>query len=81
MQTRQILFRAGSVALGVLFLVAAFVWWTVGGISAAMDTLDGEPSGPLQGYGVLAVLIMAGLALLFLGGGIRGLGQGRTHPS
>lgn len=79
MQTRRLLFRAGSLALGVLFLVAAFLWWTVGGISAAMDTLDGERPGPLHGYGVLAVLIVAALALLFLG--MRRLGQVRTHSS
>ena len=77
MKARRVLFRASSVALGVLFLVAAFVWWTVGGISAAMDTPDGERSGPMHGYGVLALLIVSGLALFYVG--VRRLGRGRTQ--
>ena len=67
MQVRQVLVRAGSVVLGGLFLVAAFVEWVVGGISASMDTPDGERTGPLNGYGVMALLAIAGLGLLYLG--------------
>ena len=60
---------------GVLLLCAAFIWWTVNGITA-MDTPDGEPSGPLHGYGVLAVLVVGGLATLLLG--VRRLRQDRA---
>ena len=57
---------AGGILLGVLLLASAFVFWTVNGISA-IDSPDGEPSGPLQGYGVTAVLVIAGSALVFVG--------------
>jgi hypothetical protein len=38
----------------------------VDGITA-IDTPDGEPSDPLHGYGVTAVLVLAGFILPFLG--------------
>jgi hypothetical protein len=74
-KARRVLIGGSSVLLGVAFLCAAFVWWTVSGISA-IDSPDGEPSGPLHGYGVLAAIVVPGLALLFVG--IRRLGREQT---
>ena len=44
----------------------AVVWWSVNGLTA-METAAGRPSGPLNGYGVLAVLAVPGLSLLVVG--------------
>jgi hypothetical protein len=51
---------------GLLFGYAGSVWWLVNNI-AGIDTADGEPPGPLNGYGVTAVLLLAGIALVLSG--------------
>ena len=60
------LLTLGAFVLGLVLMWAAFMWWTVNGI-AAMDTLDGEPPGPLHGYGVTAILALPGLGLIVFG--------------
>lgn len=60
------LLTLGAFVLGLMLAWAAFMWWTVNGI-AAMDTLDGEPPGPLHGYGVTAILALPGLGLIVFG--------------
>jgi hypothetical protein len=55
-----------AVIQGPLFAVAAFVFWVTNGI-AAMDTVDGEPPGPLNGYGVPAALLITGISLFMAG--------------
>jgi hypothetical protein len=61
--------------MGFLLVFSAFVWWTVNGI-AAIDTADGEPPGPLHGYGVTAILVFAGLSGIALG--LRRMAVGRS---
>ena len=47
-------------------LWAAGTWWLVTGI-ASIDTVDNERPGPLNGYGVTAVLVLGALAMLWSG--------------
>ena len=61
-----ILLGMAAVAQGLLFAFAASVWWVVAGVGA-IDTVDGEPSGPLNGYGVTGVLLVTGIALFVAG--------------
>jgi len=63
---RTILIGVGALLLGLLLVWSAFVFWTVNGI-AAIDTPDGKPPGPLHGYGVAAILVLAGLSAVVFG--------------
>lgn len=63
---RATLLTASALLLGFLLVYSAFVWWTVSGMGA-IDTSDGNPPGPLHGYGVAAILVLAGLSALVFG--------------
>jgi hypothetical protein len=63
---RRVLIGGLSLLVAVVLFYAAFVWWTVNGISV-IDSPEGEPSDPLNGYGVLALLVVGGLSALVLG--------------
>ena len=67
MRMRAILLGVSAVLLGLLLVFSAFVFWTVNGLTV-LDTPDGKPSGPLHGYGVTMILLLAALGSFYFGG-------------
>lgn len=63
---RATLLGVGAIGVGLALMYLAVVWWSINGLTA-METADGRPSGPLNGYGVLTVLAVPGLGLLVFG--------------
>jgi len=61
-----VLLGIAAVAQGLLFAYAASVSWIVNGI-AAIDTVEEQPRGPLNGYGVTAALLVTGIAMFIAG--------------
>jgi len=56
-----------AVLPGLLLVLSACVFWSVNGLTV-LDTPDGKPSGPLHGYGVTTILLLAALGSFYFGG-------------
>jgi predicted transporter len=67
MRKRAILLGVSALLLGLLLVFSAFVFWTVNGLTV-LDTPDGKPSGPLHGYGVTTILLLAAFGSFYFGG-------------
>ena len=78
MSRRAILLGVSAVLLGLLLAFSAFVFWTVNGLTV-LDTPDGKPSGPLHGYGVTTILLLAALGSFYFG--VRRLITGRRRSN
>lgn len=77
---RAILLGVSAIVLGLLLVFSAFVFWIVNGLTV-LDTPDGKPSGPLHGYGVTTILLLAALGFCYFGGRRLITGRRRPNPS